>query len=141
MPGSRVLFIDDDPLFGKLVRDLLEQEGFQATLATSGKEGLNLARSHPPDVFLLDIMMPGMDGFAVCQAIRQDHALHQIPVVMLTAMESQKLNERAFAAGAEVCMTKPFSPDKLLNALNIALQNVVVKRIHSQKKKVKRKAP
>ena len=141
MPGSRVLFIDDDHLVGKLVRDLLEQEGFQVTVATSGKEGLGLAQSHPPDVFLLDIMMPGMDGFAVCKAIRQDHTLHQIPVVMLTAMESQKLNERAFAAGAEVCMTKPFSPDRLLNVLNITLQNVALKRIHSQKKKVKRKAP
>ena len=139
--GSRVLFIDDDPLVGKLVRDLLEQEGFQPTVATSGPQGLELARTNPPDVILLDIMMPGMDGFEVCEAIRRDHTLHKIPVVMLTAMESQKLNERAFAAGAEVCMTKPFSPDRLLNALTIALQNVALKHIKSQKKKSKRKAP
>jgi CheY-like chemotaxis protein len=137
--GSRVLFIDDDPLIGKLVRDLLEEEGFQVTVATSGQEGLDLARSHPPEVFLLDIMMPGMDGFEVCEAIRRDHALRSIPVVMLTAMESQKLNEQAFAAGAELCMTKPFSPKRLLNAVNIALQNASLKRINSEKKKQKRK--
>jgi len=135
--GIRVLFIDDDPLVGKLVRDILEQEGFQPTVATSGQQGLDLARAHPPDVILLDIMMPGMDGFEVCEAIRRDHTLHKIPVVMLTAMESQKLNERAFAAGAEVCMTKPFSPERLLNALDLALQNARRKRNKSQKKKQK----
>jgi CheY-like chemotaxis protein len=137
--GSRVLFIDDDPLVRRVVRDFLEQEGFQVHLASSGKEGLDIARSQPPDMILLDIMMPGMDGFEVCRTIRRDHALHKIPVVMLTAMESQKLNERAFAAGAEVCMTKPFSPERLLNAVNIALQNAAMKRISSEKKKQKRK--
>jgi DNA-binding response OmpR family regulator len=138
--GSRVLFIDDDPLVGKLVQDLLEQQGYQVTVATSGKEGLNVARARPPDVFLLDIMMPGMDGFQVCEAIRRDDALRSIPVVMLTAMQSEKLNERAFAAGAEVCMTKPFSPDRLLNAVNITLQNASLKLSNSQKRKVKFKA-
>lgn len=137
--GSCVLFIDDDPLVGKLVRDLLEQEGYRVAVATSGKEGLNVARTHPPDVFLLDIMMPGMDGFQVCEAIRRDDALRSIPVVMLTAMESQKLNERAFAVGAEACMTKPFSPERLLNAVNITIQNASLKRINSEKKGRKRK--
>lgn len=137
--GSCVLFIDDDPLVGRVVRDFLEQEGFQVTVATSGKAGLDQARSNPPDLFLLDIMMPGMDGFEVCEAIRRDQKLHKIPVVMLTAMESQKLNEQAFAAGAELCMTKPFSPERLLNAVNIALQNASRKRISSEKKEQKRK--
>ena len=137
--GCRVLFIDNDPLVGKLVRDLLEQEGYQVAVAISGKEGLNIARAQPPDVFLLDIMMPGMDGFQVCEAIRRDDALRSIPVVMLTAMESQKLNERAFAVGAEACMTKPFSPERLLNAVNITVQNASLKRINSEKKDRKRK--
>ena len=137
--GCRVLFIDNDPLVGKLVRDLLEQEGYQVAVAISGKEGLNIARAQPPDVFLLDIMMPGMDGFQVCEAIRRDDALRSIPVVMLTALESQKLNERAFAVGAEACMTKPFSPDRLLNAVNITIQNASLKRINSEKKERKPK--
>ncbi|MFI5341102.1 MAG: PleD family two-component system response regulator [Candidatus Methylomirabilales bacterium] len=137
--GGGVLFIDDDPLVVKVVQDFLEQEGFQVAVATSGMAGLDLARSDPPALFLLDIMMPGMDGFEVCEAIRRDHALCKVPVVVLTAMESQKLNERAFAVGAEVCMTKPFSPERLLNAVNIALHNAVLKRINSDKKNQKRK--
>ena len=135
---SRVLFIDDDASIGKLVRGLLEQRGFQVTLATSGRQGLDIARSNPPDVILLDVMMPGMDGFEVCGMIRQDQALHKIPVVMLTAMDSQDLHERACAAGAELCMTKPFWPERLLNVVNIALQNVSLKSIHSHKKTLKR---
>ena len=136
---SRVLFIDDDASIGKLVRGLLEQKGFQVTLATSGKQGLDLARSSPPDVILLDVMMPGMDGFEVCGAIRRDHALHKIPVVMLTAMESQDLHARACAAGAELCMTKPFWPELLLNVVNFALQNVTLKRNHSHIKRLAHK--
>ncbi len=138
---KHVLFVDDDVHIGRLIQDLLEHHGFQVTVAKTGKTCLEMARVHPPNLVLLDIMMPGMDGFEVCEAIRRDHTLHKIPVVMLTAMESQKLNERAFAAGAEVCMTKPFSPERLLNALTIALQNVALKHIKSQKKKPKRKAP
>ena len=99
--GGAVLSIDNDPLVVKSVQDFLEQEGFQVALATSGMAGLDLARSAPPALFLLDIMMPGMDGFEVCEAIRRDHALCKAPVIMLTAMDSQNLNKRAFAAGAD----------------------------------------
>lgn len=132
--ATRVLFVDDDALMGRLVRDFLEQEGFQVTVAPSGKDGLDLARQSPPDLILLDIMMPGMDGFEVCRALRKDVQLHKVPVVMLTAMESAKLNEQAFAAGAEVCMTKPFRPDRLLNVVNLALQNAALKRRPKQKR-------
>ncbi len=137
--GGRVLFIDDDALVAELVQDILEQEGFQVAIAPSGMAGLDLARSDPPKLFLLDIMMPGMDGFEVCEAIRRDRALCKVPVIMLTAMDSQNLNERAFAAGAEVCMTKPFAPERLLNAVNTALQNAFLKRSNIGKKKLERK--
>ena len=125
--GKHILFVDDDALMGRLVSDALKQQGFQVSLAASGKEGLEGARRHPPDLIVLDIMMPGMDGFEVCQEIRRDHKLNSIPVVMLTAMDSSKLNERAFAAGAEVCMTKPFRPDRLVNMVQITLQNAARK--------------
>jgi len=136
--GGHVLFIDDDPLVVKVVQHLLEQEGFQVAIATSGMAGLDLARSAPPKLFLLDIMMPGMDGFQVCEAIRRDRVLCKVPVIMLTAMESRNLNVRAFAAGADACMTKPFAPERLLNAVNIALQNAVLKRSNRGKEKPKR---
>jgi DNA-binding response OmpR family regulator len=134
----RVLVIDDHPLVAKVVQHLLEREGFRVAVATSGMAGLDLARSDPPDLFLLDVMMPGMNGFEVCQAIRRDRALCTVPVIILTGVESQNLNERAFAAGADACMTKPFAPERLLSAVNIALQNTSRKRSNSGKEKPKR---
>jgi CheY-like chemotaxis protein len=130
--GKNILFVDDEALMRRLVSDVLGQQGFQVSLATCGKEGLENARRHPPDLIVLDIMMPGMDGFEVCQEIRRDRRLQSIPVVMLTAMESIKLNERAFAAGAEVCMTKPFVADRLINMVNIAFQNAAIRNKQSQ---------
>jgi CheY-like chemotaxis protein len=125
--GAHILCVDDDHLIRRLVHDVLEQEGFKVSLATSGKQGLEIAHASPPDLILLDIMMPGMNGYEVCQALRQDAQLYKIPVVMLTAMESSNLDEDAFAAGAELCMTKPFRPDRLVNAMNVALQNAALK--------------
>ncbi len=132
--GKHVLFVDDDVHIGRLIQDLLEHHGFQVTVAKTGKTCLEMARVHPPNLVLLDIMMPGMDGFEVCRELRRDAGLHHVPVVMLTAMEDPKLNERAFAAGAEVCMTKPFRPDRLLNSVHLALQNAARKRDRAERK-------
>ncbi len=131
---KHVLFVDDDVHIGRLIQDLLERQGFQVTVAKTGKACLEMARVHPPNLVVLDIMMPGMDGFEVCRELRRDAGLRLVPVVMLTAMEDAKLNERAFAAGAEVCMTKPFQPDRLLNSVHLALQNAARKRDRAKRK-------
>lgn len=125
--GKRILVVDDEPRMINFIRMNLELEGSKILSAKNGLEALDQVRRHNPDLILLDIMMPGMNGFEVCQALRQDAQLYKIPVVMLTAMESSKLNEDAFAAGAELCMTKPFRPDRLVNAMNVALQNAALK--------------
>ncbi len=127
--SRHVLIVDDDPLIGQFLVDVLDGKGFTVTVARNGKEGLEAARSQKPDLILLDVMMPELDGFQVCEALRRDAGLEAIPVVMLTAMENQKLNELAFEAGAEVCMTKPFQPDRLVNIINLALDNAVRKRV------------
>ena len=124
--GKHILFVDDDALLRRLVRDMLEQEGYDVSLASSGTEGLAYARSQLPDLILLDLMMPGMDGFEVCQKIRRDRRLSAIPVVMLTAMKSSDLNTQALTAGADLCVSKPFRQDTLLNAVTIALQVAVI---------------
>ena len=125
--GKHILFVDDEALMRNLVGDVLREQGFQVSLAISGNDGLESARSCRPDLIVLDIMMPDMDGFEVCQEIRRDNQLHTIPVVMLTAMDNFKLNEQAFAAGADVCMTKPFVPDRLVNMVRTTLLNVTLK--------------
>jgi DNA-binding response OmpR family regulator len=126
--GRNVLFIDDDVLVGQWVRDLLEREGFHVTIALNGRDGLAAARRHPPDLILLDVVLPGMDGFDVCREIRQDSELSTVSVVMLTATKSPKLNANAFAAGAEACVTKPFQPHRLVNTVHMTLQNAALKK-------------
>jgi two-component system alkaline phosphatase synthesis response regulator PhoP len=126
--GRHVLFVDDDVHIGRLIQDLLQQNGYQVTVAKTGKACLEIVRVQPPDLVILDIMMPGMDGFEVCRELRRETTMQQIPVLMLTAMEDPKLNARAFAAGAELCMTKPFRAEKLLSAVHLALQNAARKR-------------
>ena len=135
--GKRVLFADDDPSIRRLVQDLLQQYGYQVTVAKTGEACLDMARAHPPDLIVLDVMMPGMNGFDVCQELRRDARLREIPVVILTGIQDAKVNERAFAAGAEVCMTKPFRPDNLLTSVHMALQNAAQKRRQTEKKMVK----
>ena len=127
--AKHILIVDDDPLIGQFLVDVLDGKGFTVTVARNGKEGLEAARSQKPDLILLDVMMPELNGFQVCEALRRDARLEAIPVVMLTAMENQKLNELAFEAGAEVCMTKPFQPDRLVNIINLAINNAVRRRV------------
>ena len=135
--GKRVLFVDDEPSIWRSVQSLLEQHGYQVTVAKSGEACLEMARAQPPDLILLDVLMPSMSGLEVCQEIRRDARLREIPVVILTAMKDAKLNERAFAAGAEICMTKPFQPENLITSVRMALQNAAQKRRQTEKKMVK----
>ncbi len=130
--GKRILFVDDDALLRRLVRDMLARTGFEVSLASSGLEGLDSARRQPPDLFLLDVMMPGMDGFEVCRRIRRDPRLHAIPVVILSAMHGPDLNEQAVAVGADACLAKPFPPEALINVVHLALQVVVLENKSKQ---------
>jgi len=119
-----VLIIDDQPFFITMQQNLLRQQGYRVLAASNGAEGLARARQHKPDLILLDIEMPGMDGFAVCQKLKQDEALRHIPVIILTATQDVKLNERAFKAGAEITVLKSVSGERLLNMLRIALEKI-----------------
>jgi len=117
-----ILIIDDQPFFINMQQSMLKQQGYQVLSSTSGPEGLRLAKKHKPDLILLDIEMPGMDGFAVCQQLRQDGELRQIPVIILTGTQDPKLNEKAFKAGADVTVLKSVSGERLTNMIRIALE-------------------
>jgi len=131
--GKHVLYVDDDVDLRRFVKGLLERHGYQVTIAGTGEAGLEVARAHPPDLIMLDIILPGLDGFEICQQLRGDEGLRGVPVLMLTGMEDAKLNERAFAAGAQMCMTKPLQADKLLNAVQLALKSATMKRQRTEK--------
>ncbi len=119
--SASVLVIDDQPFFTTMLRGALEQQGFRVLVANSGADGLTSAKKHVPDVILLDIEMPVMDGFAVCESLRKEDTLKHIPIVILTATNNPKLNERAFKAGADIVTLKVLSTERLVNMIRLAI--------------------
>jgi DNA-binding response OmpR family regulator len=114
MAGARVLVVDDDPVIQRLLKVNFEMEGYQVTVAGDGEEGLERARADRPDVVVLDIMMPKMDGLAVTRALKADPDTAPIPVLLLSA-KAQEADMRAGAATrADDYVTKPFDPLELL---------------------------
>jgi len=118
----RVLIVDDDPLIRGVVRAVLEDGSYELDEAASGEEALQVAEGHPPDVVLLDVMMPGIDGFEVAARMRRSARLKDAVVVMLTAKDSPEDRRRGMEAGADVYFTKPFSPLELLTTLSGVLR-------------------
>lgn len=109
-----MLVIDDQPANVRLLSLLLTTSGYTVISALGGDEGLALARSMNPDVVLLDVRMPGMNGFQVLAAMRDEDGLARTPVILLTADNSRESLERAYAAGATDFIAKPFLPQELL---------------------------
>jgi CheY-like chemotaxis protein len=123
-PSSQktILIIDDQPFFVTLQQNLLKRQGYRVVAAANGAEGLARAKQYKPDLILLDIEMPEMDGFTVCEKLKQDEELKHIPVIILTATQDIKLNEKAFKVGAEVIVLKSVAGERLLNMLRITLE-------------------
>jgi len=119
--SATVLVIDDQPFFTTMLRNSLTQQGFHVLVANSGPDGLKSAREGKPDAILLDIEMPGMDGFVVCEALRKDDAVKHIPIVILTGTNNPKLNEKAFKAGADIVTLKAISTERLVNMIRLAI--------------------
>ena len=107
MPPARVLVADDEPAITTLVAEMLTYAGFQVLRAHGGGEALILARAERPDVILLDVMMPDLDGRDACRALKMDHALQHIPVVLFSSADERDVHWRG--AGADAFLQKPFS--------------------------------
>jgi len=104
---ARILIVDDEPLNRRLLEVMLKPEGYQLFTAASGEEALTIVSKQPPDLILLDIMMPGMDGYEVVAEIKGNIATHNIPIIMITALDERNAKMRALLAGAEEYLTKP----------------------------------
>jgi CheY-like chemotaxis protein len=118
--GSRVLIIDDEPAIRLLCRVNLEAEGFVVEEAGDGDSGIAAAQRHPPDAILLDVMLPGDDGFAVAERLHADPQLARIPILFLTARADLDEGERLRRSGAAGFLTKPFNPLDLAAAVRQA---------------------
>lgn len=109
-----ILVVDDTPQNLKLLADLLEAEGYAATTAASGEEALERIAETAPDLVLLDIMMPGLNGYEVCRRIRADAATALLPVVLVTSLDPQQERVRGIEAGADDFLSKPIHKPELL---------------------------
>jgi two-component system OmpR family response regulator len=120
---KRLLIVDDEPQIRMLLKEFLS-ETFDVELAANGKEALLLARSYKPNVILMDIMMPELDGVSTVQKLRQDDHTRHIPVLMLTAANTSQERIRAFNFGADDFISKPFEVDELVSRINAKLNRV-----------------
>jgi CheY-like chemotaxis protein len=119
--GKTILIVEDEPKNMTLTRDLLKISGYETVEAVDGRQGVEKAKSARPDLILMDIMMPKMDGYAACREIKADPATKNIPVIMLTAV-GYDLNKRlAKQMGADGYVTKPFSRQQLVDAITLLL--------------------
>lgn len=110
---ATILVIDDDELVSRTLQRTLKIYGHHVMVSNSGTEGLQLAHRHRPDMFILDIMMPGADGYQVCRQIRGDPLLQELPVLFLTARLKDEDKIEGFRAGADDYLTKPFNMEEL----------------------------
>jgi len=112
--AHRILVADDEPALLRLMDFVLAKQGYLLLTATNGEEALDLAREHRPDLIVLDIMMPRMDGYRVAETLRADETLARIPIIMLTAKAQEEDIQRGLAVGVDRYVTKPFSPEHLV---------------------------
>lgn len=105
--SARILIVDDEQANRRLLEVMLGQEGFQLLTAASGEEALALVAREPPDLILLDVMMPGMDGYAVATALKGNHDTKNIPIIVVTALDDREAMMRGLSAGAEDFLSKP----------------------------------
>ena len=117
-----ILVIDDERDLIELVRYNLDKEGFDVLAASDGMSGLEIATKHKPDLVVLDLMMPGMDGLEVCRRMRADDRTRRIPVIMLTAKAGETDRIVGLEMGADDYVTKPFSPRELVARVKAVLR-------------------
>jgi two-component system alkaline phosphatase synthesis response regulator PhoP len=122
MAHENILVVEDDEDILELLKYNLAKEGYRVTAVTSGEDGLQLAHASTPDLLLLDLMLPGVDGLEVCRRLKMDAKTRQVPVIMLTAKGEETDIVTGLELGAEDYITKPFSPRVLLARIRTALR-------------------
>jgi len=122
MANEHILAVEDEEDILELVRYNLEKEAYRVTGVVSGEEALRRARSQPPDLIVLDLMLPGMDGLTVCRELKQDAKTRDLPIIILTAKGEEADIVAGLELGADDYVTKPFSPRVLLARVRAVLR-------------------
>ena len=121
---ARILVVDDDPAIRQLLTDVLEMDGYEVSLAVDGLAAVREVQDASPDFVVLDVMMPGLDGFGVLSTVRALPG-EPVPVLMLTAAAETDANARAWASGVDYYLAKPFTADAVLDLLDSVLAGQV----------------
>lgn len=120
----RILVADDDPVILRLLQVNFRLEGYEVETAPHGEEALKKAKDFLPDLILLDVMMPGLDGWEVCRQLKDDPATADIPVIFLSARAQDEDRRRGYALGVVEYVTKPFDPGQLVETVQRALATI-----------------
>src|SRR6476661_5446876 len=126
---SKILVVDDEPTIVELIEESLHIEGYETSRAYSGEEALEALAKDPPDLVLLDLMLPGMDGYEVCRQMQKDVRLSQIPVIMLPAKSAVADKVAGYEKGADDYITKPFDTEELLVRVRAQLHHLYHEQI------------
>src|SRR5690349_5990339 len=118
---TRVLVVDDNPDSAIIMRGMLEPRGYSVSVATSGSEALAVIKSAPPDVILLDVMMPEMSGLEVLQHLKEEYTTGRIPVILVTAKTQDDDVVKGYQYGADYYIPKPFTAKQLLYGVELVL--------------------
>lgn len=119
---KKILIVDDEPSIIVPLQFLMEQNGYQVQVAFSGEEAMETIAAYHPDLILLDIMLPVIDGFEVCQRVRENPEFNDIRIVLLTAVGSEANIAKGLALGADAYITKPFSNTEVIGKVKELLE-------------------
>ncbi|MGB2990106.1 MAG: response regulator [Candidatus Zixiibacteriota bacterium] len=121
---AKILVIDDEPEITDIVETFLETAGYEVESENASRPGIDKAKTFLPDLVLLDIMMPTMDGYEICSELKRSEKTKRIPVVFLTGKDARSDEGRSFKVGGVLYIKKPFSCERLLDIVKVVLQSV-----------------
>ena len=124
--AGTVLVVDDDSAISDLINMVLSRDGYRIFIAGNGQEGIKMAREVQPNLVLMDITMPDMDGYEATRQMKSDPKLQNIPVIFLTGKSASEDGGRAFATGGLTYMRKPFTNQQLRDLVTLAMQSIKV---------------
>lgn len=121
--NARILLVDDEPDLVKLVSKRLENEGYEVLVAMDGQAALQKAQTEKPDLIILDLMLPKLDGYKVCAMLKHDARFQKIPILVFTARAQEQDERIGLECGADAYLRKPFNGQELLDKIKILVDN------------------
>ena len=120
---AKILVVDDEPEITEIIDTYLSENGFKVLTENTPTKAVEKAKAFKPDIILLDIMMPGVDGYDICQTLKNDVEFSHIPIIFLTGKDRNDDMGRSFKSGGDMFIKKPFSCERLLEIINIVLMS------------------